>query len=104
MEPPLIVALVQLLPKTAEMIGRAAERKRQAQRGKPRQEYVELPGIFGGEKAREPAIRGVVDGEAGLHAGNFGIGEEHVERAAKLIALRPVLGVIDDSEGALGEG
>ena len=53
----------------AEMIGRTAERQRQVERGEPGQENVELAGIFGGEQPGEPTVRGIVDAQRRLHAG-----------------------------------
>ena len=86
------------------MIGRAAERQRQAQGGQPRQEHVELPGIFGGEQPREPTVGGVVDAQPRLHAGEIvAAGAERLQGAAQLVRLRPVLGVVDHREGAARE-
>src|SRR6185437_17110908 len=51
--------------------------------------------------AGEPAIGGVVDGESGLHAGETLVaGGKRVESEAKLVRLRPVLGVEHGNEGA----
>ena len=83
----------------AEMVRRAAERQRQPPCREPRQEHVEQAGIFGGEQAREPGVRGVVDGETGLHAGQpLVAGDEGLQREAELIGLRPVLRVVDRDE------
>ena len=87
-----------------EMIGRAAERQRQPQRGQSRQEHVELPGIFRRVETREPAVGGVVDAQPRLHASQIvAAGAECLQGAAKLVRLRPVLGVIDHREGAARE-
>ena len=42
---------------------------------------------------------GVVDGQRRLHAGKpFVGGRKYIERAAELIGLRHILGIVDDSE------
>src|SRR5579863_5799136 len=65
--------------------------------GEATKKNVELTGIIGGEHAREPVIRRVVDGETCLHASESGATTvKRLERAAKLIGLGLVLGVIDD--------
>jgi hypothetical protein len=64
--------------------------------GKSGQEDVEQAGIFGGEQPRQPAVLGVVDRQPRLHAGKpCVLRSEGLQRAAKLIGLRPVLGVVD---------
>ncbi len=85
----------------AEMIRRAAKRQREFKRGEAGEKQVKLCGIFRGEQAGEPVVRGVVDGEAGLDTSKvFASAEEDIERATELIGLRPVFGVVDGREGA----
>ena len=67
------------------------------QRREAAKENVELARIIGREHAGEPIIRGVVDGEARLHASEpIAALAKRIDRAAKLIGFRLVLGVIDD--------
>ena len=69
--------------------------------GQSRQQHVEQSGVFRGEQAGEPAVGGVVDGEARLHAGEpLVAGLEGLQREAQLIGFRPILGVVDGDEGA----
>ncbi len=83
------------------MIGRPAQRQRHLEVGKTLQEYVELSGILRREHARQQAVGGVVDAEAGLRADDIRtVGAENVERCAQLAGLGPILGVEHRNEGA----
>ena len=78
------------------MVRGAAERQRQSPCREPRQEDVEQTGIFGGEQPREPGVRGVVDGETGLNAGQLLVaGDESFQGEAKLVGVWPILRVVD---------
>ena len=71
---------------------------------RPGQEHVEQAGIFRGEYARQPAICGVVDGEPGLDAGEpLVVRDEGLQRQAKLVGLRLILGVEHRDECAADE-
>src|SRR5580704_2420731 len=74
------------------------------QRCEPGQKDVELAGIIRREHAREPVVRGIVDGEACLQASETIAGAaEYIDRPAELIGFRYVFGVIDDRVGAARE-
>ena len=86
------------------MIRGPAERDGELQAVECRQEPLEQRVVFDGELAGEPVVAGVVEIELRLEAGK--IGRPLLERGegfAQLIALRPVLGVIDDEIFAAGE-
>ena len=88
-----------------KVVRRTAKRKRQTQRRKSGQKYVELAGIIGREHASQPVISGVVDGQAGLNASKPAAGAaERIEGAAQLVGVRRILGVIDDGIRAAREG
>ena len=87
-----------------EMVRRAAKRKRQVQRRQAGQESIELAGVSSREHARQPAVRGVVDRQRRLHAGEPCIGRhERIDGAPQLIGFRHILGVVDDRERAASE-
>ena len=81
------------------MVRRSAERKRQPPAGQRRQKHVEQSGVFGSEQSREPAVVGVVDGQAGLNASEPPVASgERLDREAELVRFRPILRVENGDE------
>ena len=86
------------------MVRGATERDRQAHSVERWQQPVEQRAIFDGELPRQPGVGGVVEVELGLHRGEVRLTRaEGIEGAAKLIALRPVFGIVDHEIFAAGE-
>ncbi len=80
-----------------EMVRRAAERHRQPQPLQRRQDAIEQRRVFDGELAREPGGVRVVDVELRLQAAEaLAAGAQRRQRAAQLVGLGRVLGVVDD--------
>jgi hypothetical protein len=74
------------------------------QRRQAGQESIELAGVSGREHARQPAVRGVVDRQRHLHAGEPFVGHhERIDGTPELIGFRHILGVVDDRERAASE-
>ena len=89
--------MVRLLHKAAEVIGRAAERHRQAARGQHRQQPAKERGIFEREERADPGRPCIGDDERRLEA------DEVVRRGGEaapgfldLARMRAVFGVVDD--------
>ena len=88
----------------AEVIRRSAERERQSKAGEAGQHGVEMPGIFGGEHPRQPAVGLVVDAQAGLHAADpRSTPRESLERGTQLIRRRTILGIEHGDDTAARE-
>jgi hypothetical protein len=82
------------------MVGGAAERDRQVERGETRIDQVEQRRVFDGEHRADPRIGGVVDRQRRLQAIDFRIGGEARRGEPQLIGVGFVLGVIDDDQRA----
>jgi hypothetical protein len=73
----------------------------QRNRGKTRQESIELAGVIGREHAGKQIVVGIVDRQARLHASQPLVAvPEQLERPAQLIGVRRVFGVIHNGENA----
>ena len=80
-----------------EMVRRAAERHRQPQPLQRRQDAIEQRGVFDGELAREPGGVRVVDVELRLQAAEaLAARAQPRQRAAELVGLGRVFGIVDD--------
>src|SRR5690348_7342480 len=89
----------------AEMVRGAAQGNGAPDLDQTRVEHIEQRRVFDGEKAREPGIVRVVDGESRLETGDLrrqagepGNGE------AQLTGIRDVLGIVDDREASPRKG
>ena len=86
----------------AHMIARSAERKRQAKTGQKRHPDMKQGGIFQGKLPCQPIIIMIEIIERGLNGGPIWTRFKGGKRGEELVGMRPVFGVIDCDEGALG--
>ena len=83
------------------MVGRAAERERQAKPGKARVQNIEENGIFNGKQPGQPEILDIVDRKPRLKAGKFARRpQEPFRRLPQLARGGRVFGIEDDQEFA----
>ena len=83
------------------MVRGSSERNGEIEPVKRRQQPIEQSAIFDRELAGQPIVSRVVEVEFRLHRGEVGRPcAEGMKRAAKLVALRPVLGIVNHNEFA----